>query len=89
MVFSTLHSLQNDFAEFSFIFIRDTENCVDLIALQFFVQFFKARRKEKLIQNQTMQEKIEHYGLKKMCSLVHDEGHEENNQINYIYNICR
>ena len=27
-----------------------------------------------------MQEKIEHYGLKKMCSLVHDEGHEENNQ---------
>ena len=36
-----------------------------------------------------MQEKIEHYGLKKMCSLVHDEGHEENNQINYIYNICR
>ena len=24
-----------------------------------------------------MQEKIEHYGLKKMCSLVHDEGHEE------------
>lgn len=84
MVFSTLHSLQNDFAEFSFIFIRDTENCVDLIALQFFVQFFKARRKEKLIQNQTMQEKIEHYGLKKMCSLVHDEGHEEK-QSNKLY----
>ena len=62
MVFSTLHSLQNDFAEFSFIFIRDTENCVDLIALQFFLQVFKAR-KEKLIQNQTMQEKIEHYGF--------------------------
>lgn len=83
MVFSTLHSLQNDFAEFSFIFIRDTENCVDLIALQFFVQFFKAR-KEKLIQHQTMQEKIEHYGLKKMCSLVHDEGHEEK-QSNKLY----
>ena len=48
------------------------ENCVDLIALQ----FFKAR-KHKLIQNQTMQEKIEHYELKKMYSLVHDEGHEE------------
>ena len=44
---STLHSLQNDFAEFSFIFIRDTtENCVDLIALQFFVQVF-SRQKER------------------------------------------
>ena len=46
MVFSTLHSLQNDFAEFSFIFIRDTENCVDLIALQFFVKFFQGKKRE-------------------------------------------